>query len=387
MFTQTDLYTLIDTEPEPGVSFFLPTHVHGRETMQGPIRLKNLASQAAGKLQAAGLKAGEAQSLLAPVLALVDDFDFWQHQDQGLALFLHGADMRAYKVPLPLEESVHVGRGFHVRPLLPVLAADGSFMVLSVTADDVRLFQGSRFAISQEDSSDLPRNLDQVKAAEKGDYENNQLAGSAGRPHTGTAGLGKAQVHGDSPEDWRKGRLVEYTKRIALALKERLAANPLPLVLVADAETGGHLRKQEPIAGLVAGMVEINPDVMGDDELHEAAYGVVQPQLDRMRQEAVARFSALKGSGDRRAASVLQDVAAAAWQGQVDTLLLAEGRSVWREFDAAHGRLSEDETAQGKGQDLLDRLTVHTLRQGGSVFVLPAAAMPDAQDAAAILRF
>jgi len=361
--------------------------VRGRETMQGAIRLKNLTGQAAEKLQAAALKAGDAQTLLAPALALIDDFDFWQHQDEGLALFLHDGDMRTYKVPLPLEESVHAGKGFHIRPLLPVLAADGSFLVLSVTADDVHMFQASRFAMSEQDSSDLPRNLDEVKGDEKGDYQNPLLAGSAGRPQTGSVGLGKAQVHGDSPEDWRKGRLVEYTRRIALALKARVASNPLPLVLAADAETGGHLRKQEPIAGLVAGVIEINPDVMDDAKLHKAAYALMQPRLESARKEAVERFSQLKGSGDGRAASALQDVAAAAWQGKVDTLLLAEGQSVWRDYDEAQGRLAQNDSAERQGQDLLDRLTVRTLRQGGKVFVLPAADMPDGQSAAAVLRF
>ena len=146
MFTRSDLSTLMDAAPPLGVSIFLPTHVRGAEIRQDPIRLKNLVAEARDKLLAAGLPRAEADGLLAPAAALVDDYGFWQHQDQGLALFLGDGGMHHFKVPLPLAEQALVGPGFHTKPLLPVLVADGAFHVLTITADQVRLFDASRFS-------------------------------------------------------------------------------------------------------------------------------------------------------------------------------------------------------------------------------------------------
>ena len=60
----------------------------GVETLQNPVRCKNLLRQAEERLLAGGLRPLQAQELLEPVQQLFADFDFWQHQNDGLALFL-----------------------------------------------------------------------------------------------------------------------------------------------------------------------------------------------------------------------------------------------------------------------------------------------------------
>lgn len=385
MFTRSDLSALMDAAPNPGVSIFLPTHVRGAEIRQDPIRLKNLAAEARDKLLAAGLSRPEADGMLAPTTALVEDYKFWQHQSHGLAVFLDGAGARHHKVPLPLPEQVVVGPGFHVKPLLPVLAADGAFLVLTITADQVRLFEASRFAMAEDEGANLPEDLGEVMG--EPDYENPLQAGPANRPNVTGPVVTKAQVYGDSPEEWRKGRLVEFIRRVAAALQSRLASDPVPIVLVADAETGGHFQKLAALGPLLAGVVETDPAAMEEGALHEAAYALVQPRFDEGRRAAVERFEALYGSGDARAVTGMDEVVRAAYQGRVDTLLLAEGENLWGRYDE-----NADEVATGgefaeAGEDLLDAAAARTLRHGGTVYVLPEDGMPEGVPAAALLRY
>jgi hypothetical protein len=241
MFTRSDLSTLMAADPPLAVSIFLPTHVRGAETQQDPIRLKNLTTRARGQLLSTGMSAAEAGSFLAPATALIEDYEFWQHQNQGLALFLEDAGERHYRVPVTLEELVVVGPGFHVKALLPVLAADGAFVVLTMTADKVRLYHGSRFALAEDESADLTRSIDEVSG--ESDYENPVQAAPVARPHTGSVNIGNAQVYGDSPAEWRKAQLVELARRVASDVEALQAAQPLPVVLAADAELAGHFRK------------------------------------------------------------------------------------------------------------------------------------------------
>lgn len=240
MFTRADLSTVLDAAPSPAVSIFMPTHVRGDEVRQGPIRLKNLAAEAKAGLAAAGLPAAEIERIVGPALTLVEDHEFWQHRDQGLALFLDAGGARRFTVPIPLAEDVAVGTGFRVRPLLPVLAADGAFLVVTVTADAVRVLDASRFAVT---GTDLPGGPDGPDGSVENDYENPVQASPPARPHTGTANISHAQVYGDSPPEWRKTRLVEYVRKVAAAVERRLAADPVPVVLVADTEIAGHFRK------------------------------------------------------------------------------------------------------------------------------------------------
>lgn len=380
MFTKCDLLTLIKAAPRVGASIFLPTHVSGAEVRGGPIRLKNLIAEARNRLLEQAVKGADADELLAPAMALVDDYRFWQHQNEGLALFLGAGETHEYRVPLPLDELVVIGAGFHVRPLLPLLAGDGAFHVLTITADRVRLFDASRFSMVEVELDDAPEDLAEVMG--RSDYQNPLQAPPATRPGAGPLAISKAEVMGDSPEDWRKDRLVEYVRRVASALDDRLASDAVPVVLVADAETGGHFRKFSALGPLLAGVVETNPTAMEETALHETAYAIVEPQFDAGRREATERLAALHGSGDARAATGLEDVVRFAREGRVDTLLLAEEASEPRRDETEPGRESGD-----KNLDQLDTAAVQTLQQGGGIYIVPAKDLPGDALLAAVLRY
>lgn len=385
MFTRSDLTMLMDAKPSPGVSLYLPTHVRGVETRQDPIRLKNLIAEARQSLASAGLKSAEADAILDPAVALVEDYGFWQHQDSGLALFLDGGQAHTYKVPLAFEPKVAVGSAFHLTPLLPLLDPDGAFHVLTITAQSVRLFEASRFSMVEDDTADLPRSVDEVIG--QPDYENPLQASPVGRPHTGAINITKSQVSGESPEDWRKANTVEFVRRVAVALERHLATHRLPVVLIADAEIQGHFRKLADLGSLLAGVVETNPEALDVSSLHAAAYDVVRPIFDESRKHAVERLSALLGSRDSRATLDAGDIVKAAHLGRIDTLMLAEGAELWGRFDEATGEVSMGDLAAADGQDLLDDVAARVLRHGGAVSILAIEEMPEGAPAAAVLRF
>jgi len=385
LFTRSDLTSLIAADPSLGVSIFLPTHVLGSEIRQDPIRLKNLTVEARGKLEAAGLTRDEADTFVRPATALVDDATFWQHQQGGLALFLDGGDGRSYRVPVPLVERVVVGPGFHVKPMLPMLQFDGAFLVLTITSDQVQLFDASRFALAVDARTDLPRGIGDV--AKEPDYENPVQASPVARPHTGSISVTNAQVYGDSPAEWRKGQLVEFARRVATAMDHRLAVDPVPVVLVADAEIGGHFLKFSSLGPMLAGVIETNPATMDSRQLHDAAYAVMRPRLEQGRREAAERFDALRAVRDPLAVSSVDELVGAAYQGRVATLLLAEDVTVSGSYDAALGRVSVGDAFAATGEDLLESAAVQTLRHAGEVHLLESGEMPDGIPAAAILRY
>lgn len=385
MFTRSDLTMLMDAKPSPGVSLYLPTHVRGVETRQDPIRLKNLIAEARQSLAAAELKGAEADAILDPAVALVEDYGFWQHQDSGLALFLGGGQAHTYKVPLAFEPKVTVGSAFHLTPLLPLLDADGAFHVLTITAQSVRLFEASRFSMVEDDTADFPGSVDDVSG--QPDYENPLQASPVGRPHTGAINITKSQVSGESPEDWRKSNTVEFVRRVAVALERHLATHRLPVVLIADAEIQGHFQKLVDLGSMLAGVVETNPEALDVSSLHAAAYDVVRPIFDESRKHAVERLSALLGSRDSRATLDAGEIVKAAHLGRIDTLMLADGAELWGRFDEATGEVSMGDQAAADGQDLLNDVAARVLRHGGAVTILAIDEMPESAPAAAVLRF
>lgn len=381
--------------PATGVSIFLPTHRRGREVRQGPIRLGNLIRAARKLLLSGGLPASEADAVLAPASRLVDDDDFWQYQNHGLAVFLNAAVMWIFQVPLPMTEQVVAGPRFHIRPMLPLLAADGRFQVLTMTAGKVRLFEASRYDLLEVRSGVLPESLvEEMGPFDSGndyanDYENPVQASPVARPHTGSIDISNAQVYGDSPAEWTKARVVEFTRRVAAAVDELSAADPVPVVLVAGSEIGGHFSGFTTLGTLLAGVIETNPEAMDDGQLHEAAYAIARPVLDADRTNTIARFEALLGAGDARAATGLKEVVWAAQQGRVDTLLLpVEDRAPGQdEPDTSHVGPADGAQPPGwAGQDLLEVAAVQTLHQGGHLHLRGEAGSPR-PEVGAILRY
>jgi len=381
MFSRTDLTDLVEAAPAVAVSLYLPMQTIGREARQNPIILKNLLGQAREQLARLEVSDASTAALLSPAMGLVEDHDFWQHQRPGLALFLSDAGMQVVELPVSVPELAVAGAGFHITPLLPLQEQDAVFSVLTVTADAVHFWKASRFAFITVDLPDLPPSIESLDEAP--DYEGSLQSHGYGRPNTGGKSMPKTQVFGDSPEEWRKGRLVEYTRRISAALSAHLARSPSLVVLVADAEIGGHILKDGPLAPLIAGFVQINPAALDKESIHEAASVAIQPILGKSRDTALGRLYALIGSGDAMGCTDPEQLMVAAEQGRVEQLFVAQQPTLPGVPDAG----TDAETTDPAKRDMQERVAQSTLRNGGVIWVVAPDRLPEGAFLAAILRY
>ncbi|MDP3893147.1 hypothetical protein, partial [Nocardioides sp.] len=234
-------------------------------------------------------------------------------------------------------------------------------------------------------TTELPKTLAEMEA--EYEVENHPQSSPIARPNTGTANISNAQVYGDSPNEWRKGQLVEFSKKVAAAVESLLRKGSLPLVLVADAELGGHIRKAGSLGDRLAGVIDTNPEAMDREQLHDAAYAVVEEQLDGVRRQAVGQLEELRNRNNGGVATTIEDVVKAAHRGQVDTLLLRLDEPVWGHYDQGQDTVVRAESADEIGEDLVQTSAVHTLENGGRVHLLAPEELADAPPVAAILRF
>lgn len=370
MFTRSDLDELMADDSAVTVSFYLPTQVRGAETREGPIRLKNLVAQATAALAEKGLSGAAAAAFLQPAQDLVEDALFWQHRDLGLAVFLGSHDARVYSVPLPLDEQVVVGQSFQVRGLLPLLAVEGHFRVLTLTEDQAQVFQASRYAMTQVTRPGLPAGP--RSGTDASDYENPVQASPVARPHTGTANISNAQVYGDSPPEWRKKHLLEYARTVAADLDDLDATDPAPVVLVANPELAGHLQKLANLGDNLAAVIDTNPAALSAEQLHQLAYQAISGRLDQARLDAVEEFSTLQGQRSPRAVDDPFEIMQLAHEGRLQTLLLEEP-----------DRLPADGEPMTY---LLEAAVTSTLSHGGAVHLVSPSDL-DRTSTAAVLRY
>lgn len=390
MFTKDDLERLLSTNAAPAVSLFLPTHVAGREIRQDPIRLKNLLGSVMDQLTSSGMRRPDAEAMLAAANRLVEDANFWRHQDRGLAVFAGPGVAEHYRVPMELKEEAVVGSAFALRPLLPLLAADEAFMILALSAGRSRLYAATRNGLAEEEVDGMPTGVQEIHG--ETDYDENNLHSAPPARHAGrrNSGVSMVKTHnfGEDPEELRHAHLIEYLRRVSSAVDRHLATFQGPLVLFAEEEIQGQIRSMPAPRALLDERIVGNPDAVTEEELHRRAYELVAPRFEQGRRDAIDRFRALHGDAGTagRTATRMEEVVGAARHARIDTLLVTEGERVWGRYDEAADRV----TAGSNGEDRIDLLefaVAQTLTQGGTVHVVGRDDLPHGLRAAAILRY
>jgi hypothetical protein len=387
--TQAELRLLAENAATPCVSLYMPTHRAGDQVQQDPIRLKNLLGEAERRLAAAGLRPPEVAALLAPASELVARHTFWQNQGDGLAVLAAPDLFRYFRLPFPVEETVMVGRRFHLKPLLPLLAPDGHFYVLALSQQRVRLMEATRRTIREVDLATLPQGL-----AEALRYDDEQphstlqhrIGARSGAGGRGAERPGSYHGQGDGRDESRSD-VLRYFHQIDDGLREWLGASHAPLVLAGveylhpiyrDANQYDHLAEQ----GLTG-----NPDDLRPADLHAQAWEIVRPIFIAEREATAEYYRKLKGSASPLASAFIEEIVPAAAYGRVEFLFLEVGAKRWGRFDANTGEVTPRAEPGPDDEDLVDLAAVQTYLNGGSVFAVTADKMPTEEHVAAIFRY
>jgi hypothetical protein len=362
LFTRDQLQELLTDRDGPCVSLFLPTHRGGSE--QDPIRWRKLIRQGGEVLAATGMRASTVRDFLEPARSLLEDPVFWQHQCDGLAFYLAPSFLRLYRLPLTFTDEAVVDQHFHLRPLLPLLTGDGLFYVLALSQNAVRLFQATRHAISTIDLRGVPASLAEALLTHDVDEPLTYHTRPAGGLGSWTAVY---NGHGVGIDD-HKDDLLRYFQRIDRGLHPILRPDRIPLVLAAVDYLMPIYREANTYPHLLAQGVEGNPDRLSPQELHDRAWPLVRSHFALARENAIALYRQIAGTG--RTATGMEEVLPAAYRGEAEVLYIPEGARRWGRFEPANQRVEEHLRAEAGDEDLLDTAATHTLRHGGTVYVV-----------------
>jgi hypothetical protein len=227
VLTLDELMALATESHSPCISIYTPMERLGVETQQNSIRFKNLVQQVEEQLLTLGLRKQDASDLLQ-TLHQMDTYDFWQHQSEGLAIFLSSGQFRYYRLPIAFSELTVVTDRFHLKPLLQLLSGDGHFYTLALSQNQVRLFQGTRHSISEVELTDVPTSI--AEALQYDDPEKSLQF------HTGTSQSGggdrSAMFHGQGAgNDDHKDNLLRYFQKVSDGIDLLLKKEQAPFIL------------------------------------------------------------------------------------------------------------------------------------------------------------
>lgn len=103
--------------PGPVFSIYCKAGRLPDDAAKAKIRFKNLLTKVENLIERHDLTGSSKH--LAELSKLMEDRDFWNHQNGGLAVFFQADSLRILKLAAPLPQLAHAGASYHLKPLLP----------------------------------------------------------------------------------------------------------------------------------------------------------------------------------------------------------------------------------------------------------------------------
>jgi hypothetical protein len=137
---------------------------------------------------------------------------------------------------------------------------------------------------------------------------------------------------------------------------------------------------------MVEESIKKNPQALSLEDLHQAAWEILEPRFEEDLEEALGVYKHL-ATEEGTTSVALEEIVPGAYDRRIDTLFVASGIQQWGEFDAEARTVKVHDVAQPKDEDLLDFAAAHTLLNGGTVYVVSPEVMPAPAPMAAVFRF
>ncbi|MBZ9632236.1 hypothetical protein LB465_15750 [Salegentibacter sp. LM13S] len=373
LINEKDLQRLSNQEDKTCISIFIPTQRAGKDVLEekNKTHLKSLWKEVGNELRKKDVSDEKIQEIGKPIEDLINDKSFWRHQSDGLAIFAAEGFFEKYTLPVNFEAHTYISNDFYIKPLVPMFSEETSFYVLALQLEDVELYEATRYSIGKVDIDDLtPSKLEERVGF---DYKEKTLQFNSSSP-----GQGQANMHGHAGADReRKNEILRYFRAINDGITPLLNKDKTPLLVACQENFFSIYQEANSYNHLFEKVIPGNPsdtDMLG---LHEKALKVLEPELEKTKRDKMKKFDELNNT-DNTGTSVT-DILPAVQQGKVDTLFLENQSEIWGTYNSDNMNVSIDDDQTNKNYSLMNWAAKEVLRQGGNVFLIPEAQMPDKQ--------
>lgn len=382
LILETEINELLKYQAEYCVSIFLPTHIGGKEVLNGEDQrhLKTLWDKCRNQLESHEVDSEKIESIARPIRNLIEDDKFWRHQSHGLAVF-SAPDFFEYKqLPVKFEAHTYIGNHFYVRSLAPSLSKYQKFYVLELQLDRLKFFEASEYSITEIEIHDLvPQNMKEVVGF---DYEEKHL--EMRNQQQNDAGGKLFHGHGGANRD-RNEEILKYFQAIDRGLNNYLNTKDAPLVVFCQDNLFPIYQEANSYSNLYEKPIPGNPndvEVMG---LHEKAVELLKDYFEADKRKKLKLFKEAKPG---MKSDLAHDIVPFAIEGKIDTLLLENRADLWGSYDEITQKVSTHDEREKDSLSLTNLAARQVLKNDGTVYLIDSAFMPNKKAKMnAILRY
>ena len=363
--TVAEFRTLAERRADACVSIYLPTTPLTQNTDASRIELRNLSKEAAQQLRASAFDKKRLSALEQELQELEEDEEFWRFQANSLAVLATPDDLVTYRLPNNLRPRAEVSDRFHLAPIIRTLSFPYSAFVLAISQGAVRLVEVTETMAAEEaDVSGLPRDL--------------------------SAATGRAMPRDRAPtgrlqgDEGQKVLIRQFSRMVDRAIRAHLGGQTRPLILAGVEYVLAIYRSVNSYPGVLAEQILGNVEELPARELAEKARAILSGEYQRRVQELQTRFGAMRAQG--RGAIDLSEIALAATQGAIDTLLFDIDSAIDGRVDD-FGNIFVAASPNALSYDVVAEVSARVLANGGKVVGVRASDLAPNATAVALLRY
>jgi hypothetical protein len=361
-----DLHDLARQRTPPCVSVYLDTRAGRAGERSGPNRLRHQLGEIETALRERGW-GPQAEALLRPARALCQEGAFWSDLDEGLVLFLEPGKLQRFRLPQSVSDAFWIGDRFHLLPLVPLVGENEPLLVLALSRNAVRLWEGDRWALQPVDLPDLAGGMRGALSYDQPEAPR-QVRSTRHQPHQ-TKRKAEATFHGQGAiTEHDKQDLLAYFRRVDQILHPLFVGERRVLIVASVDYEFPVFQEANTYPHLLAEHVSGNPENWSAEELLRRVLAV----LDRRREERLnrEREAAVREFDVAAVADAVPEILDAADGGRIETLFVAQGA-----FRA------------GAAGERVERAVLSTLAHRGRVYLVDAERIPGGQPLLAGFRY
>lgn len=385
LFTKQDFLRLAEIHDKHCISIYIPTHRFGGEPaeMQDRTTFKNQLKEVKQKLKNYKLSEPEINSYLKPLEDLLQREDFWRKLSDSLVVFLYGGNMEYYMLPAEVKAENYVADHLYLKHLAPLTNSKSRFFVLVLSLGKMRFFDASEHNITEVNIEGLlPREIEESILVDMDDPKKQlQRRSPQGEPTQGASFHGQ----GESNAQDKKVQIEKYFREINEGLMEMLHDEKAPLVVAGVDYLFPIYKSANTYKNLYDHHLVGNFDQISPSELHNRVWDLIKDDMKADLDKKRDRYHELLKVD--KAAYQLEEVIPGSIVGRTEILFLQKDSHVWGKYNASDNSVVIDEEKSIQNADLLNISAIDTIKNGGEVYLLDPAKMPDDVAAAAIFRY
>ncbi|MDO1513937.1 hypothetical protein Q2T41_14850 [Maribacter confluentis] len=332
-------------------------------------KLKNCLKEVSSVLLQYQLHQSDVEDYLEPISQLLDRVDLWRNPSKGLAIFLDPeTGLQYFKIPISFETQTYVANHFYLKPLFPIYINDGTYYLLEISRDYVKLYKASRYHFEDLFVEDFaPKRLEEAVGF---DYRPKMLQFRSGQ---NVGGAGVFHGHGEGKDDDKK-ELVKFFRALDKGLKKAIENQNAPLLLACTDYLYSIYKETSTYKNVYDGHLGGDPEFKVKTSLHQDSWNLIEPHFTKIESEMILKFKELYHT--QKTSYEIGDILSAALNGTVDTLFIENDTDIFGTFDITSNKVRIDESKEISNTSLTNLAALETLKKGGKVFFLPTEDMP-----------